>query len=115
MILRWFDSGTHQQARDEEQARDQARVRARGDGEPDRWLVQRVVQHERVDDSAQGRTRGDDRHGERASLLEVLREDGDARDVEHSGSNPGGDTLAEEDLVGVSGGWISGAKYSRTW
>ena len=52
-----------------------------------------------MDYRAEGGAVGDDGHGKRAALLEVLRDDGHARDIEHTGADTYTDALAEHNLA----------------
>ena len=78
--MRRLKPQAHHRAPNEEQARNQTSVRTRGGCEPER--PESVVEHDRVHDRAKRRACCDSGHRERTSCVEVLRDEGEARDVE---------------------------------
>lgn len=72
----------------------------RSGGTREAHLVERVVEHDGVDDGAEGRARGGDGHREALPAAEVMRERGHGGHVEHAYAEADGDALGKEDLGG---------------
>ena len=86
----------HHRTRDEQQPRDEPRIRARGDREAEPWEC--IVEHYWVDHGTEGRASSNEGHGECAAPVEVLGKDSNAGDVDETASETGCDALAEDHL-----------------
>ena len=80
----------------------------RSSGPSEAHLVERVVEHDGVDNGAERRARGSDGHREALPAAEVMRERGHGGHVEHAYAEADGDALGEEDLGGVVGSGLRG-------
>lgn len=71
-------------------------------------LVERVIEHDGVDDGTKRRARSGDGHREALPAAEVMRERGHGGYVEHAYAEADGDALCEEDLGGRVGSGLRG-------
>lgn len=95
--MMWREAGAHEEVGNDEHARHQTRTRPHRVTKSER-RVQRIVEHDRVDDGPEGGAGGDDGHSEDAAPAEVVGDDGDGRKVDEPCTDAGAYTLAEQNL-----------------
>jgi hypothetical protein len=73
------EAGAHQEARDDEETADEASTRA--DSVSKAEGSKGVIEHDRVNDGAEGRARDSDGHGQCMTFLKIMGNHGDTWDV----------------------------------